>query len=132
MKTRFALVIASFVGAVTGALAVQALHAQSNPPAYVITEIQVTDPDAYRTEYAPKVAKVIQDAGAKYLARGGTTVTLDGEPPRGRVVVLAFENLDRAQAWRDSAAHKELIPIRDKYSKTRSFIIEGVSSGARH
>jgi hypothetical protein len=38
-------------------------------------------------------------------------VTLDGEPPQGRVVVLEFENLDKALEWRNSAAHKELIPI---------------------
>jgi uncharacterized protein (DUF1330 family) len=128
MKTRFALTIA-LAGTAAGALAAQAIHAQSKPLAYVITEIQVSDPDAYRTEYAPKVAKVIQDAGAKYLARGGKIVTLDGEPPQGRVVVLEFENLDKALEWRNSAAHKELIPILDKYSKTRSFIVERVSSG---
>ncbi len=130
MKTRFAfafeLTIASLAGAVAGALAVPALHAQSNPPAYVITEIQVTDPDAYRTEYAPKIAKVNQDAGARYLARGGKTATFDGAPPQGRVVVLEFENWDKAIEWRNSAAHKALIPLRDKYSKTRSFIVEGL------
>jgi uncharacterized protein (DUF1330 family) len=119
MKTRFALTIA-LAGTAAGALAAQAIHAQSKPLAYVITEIQVSDPDAYRTEYAPKVAKVIQDAGAKYLARGGKIVTLDGEPPQGRVVVLEFENLaklDKAVEWRNSAAHKELIPIATNIPK---------------
>jgi uncharacterized protein (DUF1330 family) len=129
MKARFALAIASLAGAAVGALAVQALRAQSNPPAYVITEIQVTDPEAYRTEYAPKIANVNQDAGAKYLVRGGKIVLLDGEPPKGRVVVLAFENLEKAQEWHNSAAHRALIPMRDKYSTTRSFIVEGLPGG---
>ena len=131
MKTRFgfALTIASLAGVLAGAIGVQALHTASNPPAYVITEIQVTDPDAYQAEYAPKIAKVNQEAGARYLARGGKIVILDGAPPQGRVVLLEFENLDKALAWRNSAAHKELIPLRDKYSKTRSFIVEGVAGG---
>jgi len=127
VKIRFALTIA-FIGAAIGAMAVHALHAQSKPPAYVITEIQVTDPSAYQTEYAPKIAKVNQAAGAKYLARGGKIVTLDGAPPQGRVVVLEFESVDKALQWRDSAAHKGLVPMRDKYSKTRSYLVEGVPS----
>jgi uncharacterized protein (DUF1330 family) len=131
MKMRFALAIAALAGAAAGALAVQGLHAQASPPAYVVTEIQVTDPGAYQTEYAPKVASMNQDAGVKYLARGGKTVTLDGEPPKGRVVVLVFENMDKAQEWHNSAAHRALVPMRDKYSTTRSFIVEGVPGGSR-
>jgi hypothetical protein len=45
---------------------------------------------------------------------------LDGEPPQGRVVVLEFENLaklDKAVEWRNSAAHKELIPIATNIPK---------------
>ena len=133
MKTHLALAlaVASLCGAVAGALAMRALHAKSNPMAFVITEIQVTDPEAYRTEYAPKIAKVNQEAGAIYLARGGKTVTLDGAPPEGRVVVLEFENWDTAMAWRNSAAHKALIPLRDKYSKTRSYVVEGAPPAPR-
>jgi uncharacterized protein (DUF1330 family) len=55
-------------------------------------------------------------------------VILDGAPPEGRVVVLKSENMDKALQWRDSAAHKDLVQMRDKYSKTRSYLVEGVPS----
>jgi len=67
MKTRFALVIASFVEPRPARWPARPSRAEQ-PPAYVITEIQVTTrrlSDGIR----PEVAKVIQDAGAKYLAR---------------------------------------------------------------
>ena len=41
-------------GTVIGAAAVTGLHAQAKPPVYLVTEIDVTNPEAYGTEFAPK------------------------------------------------------------------------------
>jgi len=38
-----------------GAVAVQGLHAQGKAPVYYVAEIDVTNPDAYAKEYAPKL-----------------------------------------------------------------------------
>ena len=53
MKTRYTVVLSMIAGAALGSAAIQALHAQAKPPVYLITEIDVTNPDAY--------AKVFQD-----------------------------------------------------------------------
>ena len=37
-----------------------------------------------------------------------------GDPAKGRVAIIAWESAEKAQAYRDSAAFKELLPIRDK------------------
>jgi hypothetical protein len=55
MKTRYAVALAVLAGVGIGGAATQSLHAQTGRPVYLVTEIDVTDPGAYDTEYAPKV-----------------------------------------------------------------------------
>jgi heme-degrading monooxygenase HmoA len=41
-------------------------------------------------------------------------------------VVIAFDSLEKIQAWRKSEAFKESWKIGDKYAKYRSYAIEGM------
>jgi uncharacterized protein (DUF1330 family) len=93
MKTKYALAASLLAGAAIGAAAVQTLHAQAKPPAYVITDADVSNGEAYTKDYLPLVRKAFLEGGAKYLASNGKTVTFAGEPPK-HVAILAFENLD--------------------------------------
>ena len=43
MKTRYTVTLSILAGVAVGAAAVQALHAQAKPPAYVVAEIDVTN-----------------------------------------------------------------------------------------
>jgi len=47
--------------------------------------------------------------------------TIDGEPPKSRVAVIAFENIDKAQAAYASPAYREARAIGEKYAKFRIF-----------
>src|SRR6476661_7382914 len=90
MKTLAAVTIATITGAALGGIAVHGLEAQSRPPAYVISEIEVTNPDAYAREYVPLANKALAESGQKRLVSGGKTITLAGAPPASRVVVSIF------------------------------------------
>jgi len=114
-------------GAALGAAAIQTLHAQAKPPAYVITEITIKDQDGYTKEFLPPVTKAIQDAGGKFIARGGKTITFEGAAPAPRVVVIQFESLEKTQAWNGSAAQVTAQKIGDKFATFRSFAVEGIS-----
>jgi len=127
MQENRKLAVALFVGAAVGALAMQALHAQSKPTAYVISEIDVTNPDAFAKEYLPLALKANRESGQKILAAGGKTIAIDGAPPKSRVVLSTYENIDKAQAAYAAAAYREARNIGDKYAKFRIFAIEGVS-----
>ena len=126
MTSRSTVALSIFAGFAVGAVTVQSLYAQGKPPAYTIVEINVTNPDAYAKEYAPTAGKLLQDAGAKFLVRAGKTVTIEGEPPKGRVVVHAWESIDKAQAAFTSEVYKENRKIGDKYAKFRIYAVEGV------
>jgi hypothetical protein len=54
VKTHYTVLLAMLAGIGLGATAIQGLHAQAKPPIYYISEIDVTDPDAYAKEYSPK------------------------------------------------------------------------------
>lgn len=127
MRTCAALGLAIVVGFGLGAATVQGLHAQAKPPAYVISEIDLTDKDAYSKEYVPLAVAALRDSGQKQLAAGGRTVSLSGEPPKARVVVSVFESLEKAQAAYTSPAYVEARRIGDKYAKLRIFAVEGLA-----
>ena len=131
MKTRYTVALSMVAGAALGGAAIQGLHAQAKPPVYYVAEIDVTNPDAYAKEYAPKAQALIKAAGGKILAvggaAGGAKVTgFDGEPPK-RAVVQVWDSMDKIQAWRNNPEYKALRKdVGDKYAKFRSYTIEGV------
>src|SRR5262245_27831823 len=120
MNRRYVLVATLVASAATSAAAVERLRAQA--PAYVITEIEVTDAAAF-AEYAPRVQPSF--AGGRYLARGGKTQALAGSDPK-RVVVLVFDSMERALAWYSSPEYESLKPLRDRAGKARIFATEGL------
>lgn len=126
MKSKYKLAIALVAGAAIGGAAIQGLHAQAKPPAYIITEFEIIDQAAIK-EFAPKVAELVKASGVKYLIRGGQIIPLEGDAPK-RFTVQAFESMEKAQAFRASAGWKELTPLREKALKQRSFIAEGVAN----
>jgi hypothetical protein len=63
LKTYYTAASVMLAGAAIGAAAVNALHAQAKPRLYVVTEIDVTNPDAYGKEYAPKAQALIKASG---------------------------------------------------------------------
>jgi uncharacterized protein (DUF1330 family) len=126
MKACFTVALSVLTGITIGAVAIQCLHAQARPPAYVIAEIDVANQDGYAKEYLPASAKVAQDSGVKILARGTRTIAIKGEPPK-RIVLFAFENFDKAQATFTSPAFIEANKIGEKYAKFRIFLVEGLS-----
>ena len=126
MKTRYAVVLAVAAGFGLGAVAVQGLHAQAKPPIYNVTEVDVTNLDAYTKEYVPKVQGLIKASGGRILAAGQKVTVLDGEPPKPRVAISVWDSMEKLQAYRNSAEFKESRKIGEKYAKFRSLAIEGL------
>jgi uncharacterized protein (DUF1330 family) len=126
MKTRYTAALAMLAGLGLGAAAVQGLHAQAKPPAYTIIEVEVTDPATYQ-KYMEGATTVYQQAGGRFIVRGGKTFVVNGTLPK-RIAVIQWESLEKAQALFDSDAYKQLIPIRDKSSNFRAFVVEGLAN----
>ncbi len=93
--------------------------------AYVIVEVNVTDPQLF-AEYAKDVPASIAAYGGKYLVRGGATETKEGGWAPKRVVLLEFPSIDQARKWYDSPEYKPLLAMRLKAASAKLILVEGV------
>lgn len=96
MKWTVPAIAAAFVfGAVIGGehSPTQPLKAAGSTPVYEIYEANVTDPDGYKNDFLKQLSPIIEKHGLKFLARGGKTETLIGEPAKNRVVISVSPNM---------------------------------------
>ena len=63
--------------------------------AYIIVEIDITDPERYE-QYRQQAGATVRAHGGKYIVRGGKAETLEGDWRPKRIVVLEFESAERA------------------------------------
>ena len=92
--------------------------------AYVIVEIEVTDPVGYE-EYKKQAAATVHKYGGKYIVRGGKTEVLEGNWKPKRIVILEFPTTERAKEWLNCAEYAEPRKLRHKTAKTNMLVIEG-------
>ena len=113
-------------GVALGAALVEALHAQAKPQAYVVGEINVTDPDGFTKNFSPLARKALAEApGYRALVLGGKTIAIEGPAPETRVVINVFDSLDAAVQAYNSPDFKAAKKIGDKYATFRTYAVEG-------
>lgn len=93
--------------------------------AYVIVEVDVTDPEQY-ARYRESVPASLDANGGRFLARGGETATLEGDWQPKRIVVMEFDDLEAARRWYDSPEYRESRDIRAGAANMRMIAVAGV------
>jgi uncharacterized protein (DUF1330 family) len=128
MKTTLKMTAAIVGGVLVGGGAIQLLHAQSKPPAFVVSEIAVKDEEGYAQNFLKAAQKDIADHGGNYLAGGyKKTISLAGSEPPNRVVILQFADMDQVKEWRDQGAMDLENSVGNKYASFRIYAVEGVT-----
>lgn len=94
-------------------------------PAYVMANVEVTDPVRYE-DYKRLVPPTIARFGGKFIVRGGTVEVLEGEWRPNRLVLLEFPSAEQARAWWQSAEYAEARALRQATSTGTLLILEGV------
>src|SRR4029077_2572146 len=92
--------------------------------AYIIVEIEITDPVGYE-EYKKQASDTVHRYGGKYIVRGGTTEVLEGNWKPKRIVVLEFPSVARAKEWLNCEEYREPRKLRHKTAKTNMLVVEG-------
>ncbi len=121
----YTLALATIASAGLGAGAVQGLHAKSPPPAYVVT---IFDKQIHIREHDhPSLAPAtFQAFGGRYIVHFGDVVAFEGATPND-IVIIAFDSMDKAQAWRASKAFKNLVHPARSIRNVRTFAVAGVT-----
>jgi len=115
-------------GTMIGAAAVTGLYAQAKPPIFVITEIDISDPEGYGKEFVPK-AQAIKAVGAKLLAIGGVgsgakpITSLEGTPPK-RVTIQQWDSFDALKAWYSGTDYQDALTVGRKYATFRRYAVD--------
>jgi uncharacterized protein (DUF1330 family) len=92
--------------------------------AYVIAEVEVTNPEGYEA-YRTQVPATLEQYGGTYVVRGGSIDSLEGESA-GRMVILQFEDLAAAKRWYNSLEYQAIVGTRHANSTGRLTLVEGV------
>jgi len=94
--------------------------------AYVIFDVEIRDPARYQ-KFMNGVKPALENAGAKYLARGGAHKVYEGDWEPRRIVLLEFPSL---QAWEDfynGPVYQGLKGICDECSSARLVNVVGMA-----
>ncbi|TSE36129.1 DUF1330 domain-containing protein [Tepidimonas charontis] len=94
--------------------------------AYIIADVQVTDPQQYE-EYKRWSTQAIEEHGAEVLVRGGAVTVLEGDWHPTRVVVLRFPSVAAARAFHDSPTYRRARQARAHAAIMRMIVVEGVA-----
>ncbi|HLJ69636.1 MAG TPA: DUF1330 domain-containing protein [Chloroflexota bacterium] len=93
--------------------------------AYIIADIDVSDPTLYQ-EYRTLSTSAVAQYGGEFLVRGGSTTVLEGEWTPGRVVVLRFDSLAAARRFWESPEYEAARSVRLKAARGQFILVEGV------
>ena len=93
--------------------------------AYIIVDIEVTDPVRYE-DYKKAASASIAAHHGRYLVRGGASEVLDGTWTPKRMVILEFDSVEKAKAWRNSPEYAEAKKIRETCAKSNMVVVEGI------
>ena len=92
--------------------------------AIVIFDVEIRDMQRYQ-DFMGAVKPALEEAGARYLARGGTHKVYEGDWNPRRIVILEFPSV---AAWEDfytGPVYQGLRAIRDECSSARLVCVEG-------
>jgi len=96
--------------------------------AYVISEVEMTDPERFQ-RYRSLAPATIAKYGGSYIVRGGPAETVEGDDEdwqRKQIIIVEFPTLAKAHEWYASPEYAEALEVRRGALKRRLIFVEGV------
>lgn len=93
--------------------------------AYFIVEVTINDPPVYE-EYRKLVGPTLEKYGGRFIVRGGSVETIEGNWKPQRLVILEFEDTAQFEHWYYSPEYSEIRNIRFKASTSKAILVQGV------
>lgn len=92
--------------------------------AYIIVDINIKDAVRYE-DYKKLTLATLAPFDGKFVVRGGTVETLEGNWKPGRFVMIEFPDRDKAKAWWSSKEYAPAKAIRQSCSDAKMILVEG-------
>ena len=95
-------------------------------PAYFVIDVQINDVERIKP-YQLAVEKTYTAFGGQRIAASGQVAVLEGDGPRGVVVILQFPSLAQAHAWHDSPQYQSIVGHRLAAAESHAYLVEGLA-----
>lgn len=96
--------------------------------AYVISDIEITDPAAF-ADYTRLSPPSVEKYGGRFVVRGGPFEVLEGSWAPSRLAIVSFASVEVAKAWINSPEYRPARQVRQRSARTGLVVVEGVPSG---
>ena len=94
-------------------------------PAYLVVQINVTDPEKF-ARYREAVPGVVAASGGRYLARGGAVEVLEGSHDGRRLVLFEFDSMEAIRRFWHSREYAEVKTLRENAADIDVWAVPGV------
>lgn len=97
-------------------------------PAYAIAHLYQAPPHPDVAAYMEQIPGTFAPFGGRFLVHATAHEVKEGSWP-GHVVMIGFPDIGQARAWWDSAAYREIAPLRSRHIAGDIILVEGVPAG---
>ncbi|MGS2616485.1 DUF1330 domain-containing protein [Micromonospora sp. LZ34] len=94
-------------------------------PAFALAHLRTPQLNEDVFTYIERIQATLDPFGGRFRVHGAEVEVKEGEWP-GTVVIVEFPDLDRARAWYDSPAYREILPLRTRHIDGATLIVDGV------
>ena len=95
-------------------------------PAYVIAQIEITDPEGYQDYLAGFMTIFNRHQGRLLVTSSSEVRVVEGEQKYPRTVVMEFPDRATAEGWLNDPEYQELSEIRKRTARTNLVVVDGV------
>jgi uncharacterized protein (DUF1330 family) len=94
-------------------------------PAYMVSNVDVNDPEEY-TAVGEGVQATFAPYGGRYLARRAKWEVLEGDwRASGYLAIVEFPTYEAAKEWYESQAYRPLRDIRQRSATSNILLVDG-------
>jgi len=93
---------------------------------YFIVDVTIDNPQSY-AEYSKQVGPMVARYGGRFLVRGGTTSTIEGDWQPQRLVMLRFPDRGAIRAFMEDADYAPLKALRQRVASTDLVAVDGIA-----
>ncbi len=92
-------------------------------PVFMVSNVEVHDPDQFRKYQRPGRAAVFK-YGGKFLAEGATPETIEGDWAPKRMAIVEFENVEAARRFYNSSEYQAARKLRLQAANFRIVLVD--------
>jgi len=100
-------------------------------PSYAIAQLRDITLNDEIVAYLEAIDATLAPFGGRFLIHGGPLTRVEGEWPKGDLILIAFPDRAALDGWYNSPAYRNILPLRTANSKGEVILVDGVKEPHR-